>query len=154
MPSVSLYLGQFFFCLMTSLSQVQLPLQQLSQWFARQFAQQLSNQTNLQQILSQAPNIVTQPLGYTIDNLRPFNVPVYVDPFSFNAEFSKCLFRAAAVDFVGLILLGWGGIIMTSICNNYDQRTAVHHTLVVRKKRWFPMVTAICFEKQCLHMFT
>ncbi|KIM91852.1 hypothetical protein PILCRDRAFT_761064 [Piloderma croceum F 1598] len=67
---------------------LQQPLQQISQQFANQNAQQLASRTNLQAILSQAPSLVTQPLGYTIDNLRPFDIPV-----------------AAAVDFVGLIYL-------------------------------------------------
>lgn len=59
--------------------QIQLPLQQVSQQFAVQSARQLANHSNLQAILSQAPNVLTQPLGYTIDNLRPFDVPAYVN---------------------------------------------------------------------------
>jgi hypothetical protein len=62
-----------------SLLQLQQPLQQISQQFANQNAQQLSSRTNMQAILSQAPSLVTQPLGYTIDNLRPFDIPVYVN---------------------------------------------------------------------------
>jgi hypothetical protein len=70
------------------LPNIQKPLQQVSQQFAISYAQQIATQSNLQALLSQAPNVVTQPLWYTIDNLHPFDVPV-----------------AAAVDFVGLIYL-------------------------------------------------
>lgn len=51
---------------------------------------------------------MTQPLGYIIDNLRPFDVPVYVNSL-LHIRFLKIivsrLFSAAAVDFVGLIYL-------------------------------------------------
>jgi hypothetical protein len=67
---------------------VNTPLQQIAQQVAIEHAQQLATQSNLQTLLSQAPSVVTRPLWYTIDNLRPFDVPV-----------------AAAVDFVGLIYL-------------------------------------------------
>ncbi|KDQ49509.1 hypothetical protein JAAARDRAFT_42827 [Jaapia argillacea MUCL 33604] len=64
-------------------------LQSFSQQFAIQFAHQLVSQNvNVTAILTNAPNIITQPVYYTIDNIRPFNVPV-----------------ASAVDFVGLIYL-------------------------------------------------
>ncbi|THH18740.1 hypothetical protein EW146_g2279 [Bondarzewia mesenterica] len=53
--------------------------------FARQLASSGQNTTNL---AANAPQILTNPLSYTIFNARPFDVPV-----------------AAAVDFVGLIYL-------------------------------------------------
>ncbi|THV04749.1 hypothetical protein K435DRAFT_714295 [Dendrothele bispora CBS 962.96] len=56
--------------------------------FANQFAKQLSSSSNLSTLLSNAPQIVTQPISYTIDNLHPFDVPV-----------------ATAITFVGLIYL-------------------------------------------------
>ena len=74
------------FALLTPLRQLQQPLQKISLQFANQNAQQLASRTNLQAILSQAPSLVTQPLGYTIDNLRPFDIPVYVNP-SFQPRF-------------------------------------------------------------------
>ncbi|KAK7462780.1 hypothetical protein VKT23_007364 [Stygiomarasmius scandens] len=56
--------------------------------FAIQFAKQLSSSSNLSTLLSNAPQIITQPVSYTLDNLHPFNVPV-----------------ATAITFVGLIYL-------------------------------------------------
>lgn len=44
--------------------------------------------SNLTTLLVNAPGLVSQPISYTVDNIRPFDVPV-----------------AAAVEFVGLIYL-------------------------------------------------
>ncbi|KAF5386487.1 hypothetical protein D9757_005893 [Collybiopsis confluens] len=46
--------------------------------FAQTFAKQLasSSSSNLTNLLSNAPQVVTQPISFTIDNLRPFNIPV------------------------------------------------------------------------------
>ncbi|KAF5369050.1 hypothetical protein D9758_002945 [Tetrapyrgos nigripes] len=60
----------------------------ISQRFAQQFAKQLSSVSNLQTLLSNAPQIVISPISYTIDNLHPFDIPV-----------------ATAITFVGLIYL-------------------------------------------------
>jgi hypothetical protein len=51
-------------------------------------AQNVSSASNLGTLFSKAPQIVTRPLGYTVNNLRPFDVPV-----------------ASAVTFVGLIYM-------------------------------------------------
>ncbi|KAF8915948.1 hypothetical protein CPB85DRAFT_1217167 [Mucidula mucida] len=57
--------------------------------FAQTFAAQLaSTDTDVAALLDAAPQVITQPLAYTIDNLRPFDVPV-----------------ASAVTFIGLIYL-------------------------------------------------
>ncbi|KAL0945267.1 hypothetical protein HGRIS_000778 [Hohenbuehelia grisea] len=65
-------------------------LQIISKTFASQFAKQLasSSPANVTNILINAPQIITQPISYTIFNLRPFDIPV-----------------ASAVSFVGLIYL-------------------------------------------------
>ncbi|KAK0438218.1 hypothetical protein EV421DRAFT_1714431 [Armillaria borealis] len=62
----------------------------ISQGFAQTFAAQLatSSSSSIASILQSAPQIITQPLSYAIDNLRPFDVPV-----------------ASAITFVGLIYL-------------------------------------------------
>ncbi|KAK0458673.1 uncharacterized protein EV420DRAFT_1270342 [Desarmillaria tabescens] len=62
----------------------------ISQNFAQTFATQLANSSSssIASILQSAPQIITQPISYAIDNLRPFDVPV-----------------ASAITFVGLIYL-------------------------------------------------
>lgn len=67
---------------------VQQILSIVSEEFAAQFAKQISNQTTLPQLMNTAPQVVTAPIGYTIQNLRPFDIPV-----------------ATAVTFVGLIYM-------------------------------------------------
>ncbi|KAF8902701.1 hypothetical protein CPB85DRAFT_1438612 [Mucidula mucida] len=58
--------------------------------FAQSFTQDLlsTRSDSIRQILSVSPQVITQPIGYTIDNLRPFDVPV-----------------ASAITFVGLIYI-------------------------------------------------
>ena len=72
--------------------------------FALRQSQQLgSSAANL---LSTAPNLVLSPLNYTIVNLRPFDIQVYVTHahrYPLPQPTSSC--RAEAVDFVGLIYL-------------------------------------------------
>ncbi|KAG0147130.1 hypothetical protein CROQUDRAFT_43281 [Cronartium quercuum f. sp. fusiforme G11] len=56
--------------------------------FATNHAQSLANTVSLPALLKSAPQTITEPLGYVINNLRPFDVPV-----------------AQATVFVGLIYL-------------------------------------------------
>jgi hypothetical protein len=56
--------------------------------FASQQARSLAGSSSLPTILRQAPQLLLQPVAHSIDNVRPFDVPV-----------------ATAVDFVGLIYL-------------------------------------------------
>ncbi|KII92913.1 hypothetical protein PLICRDRAFT_103321 [Plicaturopsis crispa FD-325 SS-3] len=63
-------------------------LKEITKNFTTQFAKQISSRTDLGTILSRAPGIITTPMDYTIDNIRPFDVAV-----------------ASAIDFVGLIYL-------------------------------------------------
>ncbi|EJD03138.1 uncharacterized protein FOMMEDRAFT_20295 [Fomitiporia mediterranea MF3/22] len=83
-------------------------LLEASQAFALQNSQQVAanSSVNYQVLLSRAPTVLTQPLYFTINNLRPFDVPV-----------------ALAVDFVGLIYLL---IIAFVVCMmNYQARVTV-----------------------------
>ncbi|KAI0065678.1 hypothetical protein BV25DRAFT_1821336 [Artomyces pyxidatus] len=64
-------------------------LDQVTASYNTHFVQQLAQSgQNLTALASTAPTLVTQPVSYTINNIRPFDVPV-----------------ASAVDFVGLIYL-------------------------------------------------
>ncbi|KAJ6480684.1 hypothetical protein C8R47DRAFT_596020 [Mycena vitilis] len=63
-------------------------LNAISYQFALQFAKNVSAAANVGTLLSTAPQLLTRPVYFTVDNLRPFDVPV-----------------ASAVTFVGLIYL-------------------------------------------------
>ncbi|KAK0450591.1 uncharacterized protein EV420DRAFT_1766667 [Desarmillaria tabescens] len=67
---------------------VQTTLAIISQVFAQSFLRQVasSSSSTLASISTTAPQILTEPISYTINNLRPFDVPV-----------------ASAITFVGLI---------------------------------------------------
>lgn len=67
---------------------VQTTLAAISQVFAQAFLRQVgsSSSNTLASISTTAPQILTEPISYTIDNLRPFDIPV-----------------ASAITFVGLI---------------------------------------------------
>ena len=56
-------------------------------------------------LLGTAPTLVLQPLNYTVNNLRPFDVQVYVFSCSRSVIVVDRYNRAEAVDFVGLIYL-------------------------------------------------
>ncbi|EGO00047.1 hypothetical protein SERLA73DRAFT_72795 [Serpula lacrymans var. lacrymans S7.3] len=73
------------------------PLQLASQQFALQYAAGLGNRSDIAALLMSAPSVVTLPFYYTLNNIRPFDVPV-----------------AAAVDYVGLIYLLILAFIMTN----------------------------------------
>jgi hypothetical protein len=68
--------------------QITAQLEQIAQTFALNIAQNVSSAPNLSTLLSKAPQIITRPVGYNVNNLRPFDVPV-----------------ASAVTFVGLIYM-------------------------------------------------
>ncbi|KAK0184308.1 hypothetical protein F5146DRAFT_245768 [Armillaria mellea] len=67
---------------------VQALLAVTSQQFAQQFVAQLASSSSLSSIARSAPQILTEPISYTTDNLVPFDIPV-----------------ASAITFVGLIYL-------------------------------------------------
>ncbi|KZP12775.1 hypothetical protein FIBSPDRAFT_897902 [Athelia psychrophila] len=70
------------------LPNVQGPIKTVVAQYAETYVKRLSTRQNIATILSQAPSIVTTPISFTVDNLRPFDIAV-----------------ATAVDFVGLIYL-------------------------------------------------
>ncbi|KAJ7347373.1 hypothetical protein DFH08DRAFT_159896 [Mycena albidolilacea] len=63
-------------------------LDAITHQFTLQFVKNMSSSANVANLLSTTPQLVARPIYYTIDNLRPFDVPV-----------------ASAVTFVGLIYL-------------------------------------------------
>ena len=80
------------------------PLQALAKSIALQNGQRLSNSSSLSSILSISPQTVTEPVFYTIDNLAPYNVPVYVSRLACKRSTDLILcHRAEAVTFVGLV---------------------------------------------------
>ena len=87
--------------------QIQEVLDGAAEAFALQFAGELiTGSQNVTNLLRNAPKIVTRPLSYTINNIRPFDVPVYVYstcPQRLILSLSDC--SASAVDFIGLIYL-------------------------------------------------
>lgn len=86
----------------------------LSAAFAVEQAKQLgASSANLATLLSTAPAIVTQPVSYTVQDLRPFDVPV-----------------AAAVDFVGLIYLLIISFLLALL--NYNARAAARLDTLLR----------------------
>ncbi|PBK61691.1 hypothetical protein ARMSODRAFT_623483 [Armillaria solidipes] len=67
---------------------VQALLAVVSQEFAQQFVAQLASSSSLSSIARSAPQILTEPISHTTNNLVPFDIPV-----------------ASAITFVGLIYL-------------------------------------------------
>ena len=57
---------------------MQVPLLAAVDAYARQNALQVGTNVsiNVQNLLEQAPGVLTTPIYYTINNLRPFDVPV------------------------------------------------------------------------------
>ncbi|KAJ7901270.1 hypothetical protein B0H13DRAFT_2028515 [Mycena leptocephala] len=96
-------------------------LEQIAQTFALDIAQNVSSAPNLSTLLSKAPQIITRPVGYTVNNLRPFDVPV-----------------ASAVTFVGLIymlILSFFIVMVSSGARDaarLDTRLALRSLVVVR----------------------
>jgi hypothetical protein len=70
-----------------------------------QFLKNISSSANVGTLLSTAPELVARPIYYTVDNLRPFDVPVYVFSSFPLLLIINLAFRASAVTFVGLIYL-------------------------------------------------
>lgn len=77
------------------------------QIFATEQARRVATSTSLATLLSGAPQILLQPVSYSLTNVRPFDVPVYVPPFASLLSIYSLLWpcSATAVDFVGLIYL-------------------------------------------------
>ncbi|KAJ6497374.1 hypothetical protein C8R45DRAFT_822927 [Mycena sanguinolenta] len=96
-------------------------LEQASRAFALEFARNISQTSDLATILSNAPQIITEPISYIIDNVRPFDVPV-----------------ASAVTFVGLIymmILAFFMLLLSNGARMYtglDQRLSLGSLISVR----------------------
>ncbi|KAF7350864.1 DUF3533 domain-containing protein [Mycena sanguinolenta] len=80
-------------------------LEQASRAFALEFARNISQTVDLAAVLSNAPQLITEPISYVIDNVRPFDVPVYVPIFLEAGIMVDHASRASAVTFVGLIYM-------------------------------------------------
>ncbi|KAH8119235.1 hypothetical protein DFH11DRAFT_1563712 [Phellopilus nigrolimitatus] len=67
---------------------MEVPLVAAAKAFALLNSRQIASNssTNFQQLLLQAPSIVTQPVYYTIANIRPFDVPVATAMMSYQAR--------------------------------------------------------------------
>lgn len=77
--------------------------------FNTQYIQSIPGKSsNLTTLLLNAPELVSQPISYTIDNMRPFDVPV-----------------ASAVEFVGLIYMLILAFVVTSV--HYAARIDITH---------------------------
>ncbi|KAI0063579.1 hypothetical protein BV25DRAFT_385006 [Artomyces pyxidatus] len=84
-------------------------LDQATAGFNAQYLDQLADSDqSLHALAKGAPVLLTQPVSYTVNNVRPFDVPV-----------------AAAVDFVGLIYLLILSFVVTMV--NYAARVDVTH---------------------------
>ncbi|RDB16010.1 Nitrosoguanidine resistance protein SNG1 [Hypsizygus marmoreus] len=92
----------------------QAALEQISQTFAIQSAAQLASSANLTALLATSPQTVITPIGYTVHNLAPFDMPV-----------------ASAVTFVGLIyqLILSFFVVMISFTAREHSRLNQHLTL-------------------------
>lgn len=69
-------------------------LLQITQMFAQASAKQIASRNlNLTNILTNAPQLITQPISFTTVNLRPFDIPVYVFAVYLRPEKSnECFF--------------------------------------------------------------
>ncbi|KAJ7252396.1 hypothetical protein B0H12DRAFT_1017999 [Mycena haematopus] len=96
-------------------------LEQACRAFALQFARNISGTIDPVPLLSNAPQIITEPISYIIDNVRPFDVPV-----------------ASAVTFVGLIymlILAFFMLLLSNGARLYvglDQRLSLGSLIRVR----------------------
>lgn len=59
--------------------QIERVMMQFQQKFSAQNAQSVAASANLATILRQAPQVVTMPAGYSMDDVRSFDIPVYVE---------------------------------------------------------------------------
>ncbi|SJK97669.1 uncharacterized protein ARMOST_00922 [Armillaria ostoyae] len=87
---------------------VETSMQNIVHNFAVEIAAELQAQNNLTALLSVSPSTLVQPIYYTLDNVRPFDVPVQVHFRLVRVASSplKAIHnRATAVSFVGLIYL-------------------------------------------------
>ncbi|KAF8585956.1 hypothetical protein K439DRAFT_1409463 [Ramaria rubella] len=94
--------------------------------FANQHAMQLASNSNITHLLSNAPGVVTQPMYYTLVNLRPFDV-----------------FAASAADFVGLIYLLIISFLITNLNFGARMETGLARHLTLRSLIQVRIVSAV-----------
>lgn len=63
------------------------PIEKVTAQYAETYAKTLSTRSNIATILSQAPGIVTAPIYFTVDNLRPFDIAVSVSTNHIQRDF-------------------------------------------------------------------
>ncbi|KAL1690683.1 hypothetical protein GGG16DRAFT_55197 [Schizophyllum commune] len=80
---------------------LQSTMQQIAAQFSRQTAAQVANSTNISEILRNAPQLITQPVSYTLVNIRPFDVPV-----ASAVTFVGCIYQVILAFFVVMIAGG------------------------------------------------
>ncbi|KAF8624718.1 hypothetical protein AX17_007049 [Amanita inopinata Kibby_2008] len=90
-------------------------LDNLTYHFATQNAQRQVNNSALLSLLSTSPQTLASPIGYTIDNLRPFYAPV-----------------ASATTFAGLIYLTIAAFFMVVISASARQASGIDTRLTLR----------------------
>ncbi|KZP19996.1 hypothetical protein FIBSPDRAFT_827555 [Athelia psychrophila] len=109
------------------LPNVQGPIKTVVAQYAETYVKRLSTRQNIATILSQAPSIVTAPISFTVDNLRPFDIAV-----------------ATAVDFVGLIYLLILSFFISGQHFNARLISGIQHRLKLRSILILRIVAPIC----------
>ncbi|KAF8644054.1 hypothetical protein AX16_008707 [Volvariella volvacea WC 439] len=96
---------------------VQAQLQTISYQFARTLARSLASNPNVNvtNVMAVSPQTIVEPISYSLNNLRPFDVPV-----------------ALAVTFVGLIYLLILSFFLVMIANTAREASGLAHTLSTR----------------------
>ena len=61
---------------------VQSPLAAISASFALEISKSIANASTLSTLMETSPQTITTPISYTVDNLVPFDIPVFVKPSS------------------------------------------------------------------------
>ncbi|KAJ7076436.1 hypothetical protein C8R44DRAFT_655383, partial [Mycena epipterygia] len=100
-------------------------LEQISRTFALGFARNISLSSNTSGLLSTAPQIITEPVSYTIRNIRPFDVPL-----------------ASATTFAGLIYLLILSFFMVLVSTGARQASGLEQRLTLGSLIRLRLVTA------------
>ncbi|KAG1829083.1 hypothetical protein EV424DRAFT_459316 [Suillus variegatus] len=96
-------------------------LTNISHTFSLSFSQLLASRSDISTLLQTAPILVIQPLAFTINDIRPFNVPV-----------------ASAVDYVGLIYLLILAFVLTNqllaarVESGFEKRLRLRPLILIR----------------------
>ncbi|KAJ7184955.1 hypothetical protein C8R46DRAFT_468661 [Mycena filopes] len=101
-------------------------LEQIAQKFALQTAKNVSSAANVATLLSTAPQVITRPVGFSVTNLHPFDVPV-----------------ASAITFVGLIYLLILSFFIVMVSSGARQASGVENTLTLGSIIWLRLLTSV-----------